>query len=100
MRADLSYLGAIALLAAAYASYMLAGVSGRLGEVRGMAPRHRYAYWGAGLLALSGTIRLVLDVAGAAPPVRLVLYDLPLAAGAVLALAVAVEYWGWLIHEG
>lgn len=100
MRADLSYLGAIALLAAAYTSCMLASVSGRLGEVRGMAPRHRYAYWGAGLLAWAGAVRLVVDVARAEPVIRLVLYDLPMAAGAVMVLAVAVKYWGWLIHEG
>lgn len=100
MRADLSYLGAVALLAAAYASYMLAGVSGRLGEVRGMPPRHRYAYWGAGLLAYAGAVRLIVDVARIEVVVRLLVYDLPLAVGAVMVLVVAVKYWGWLIHEG
>jgi len=89
----------VALLAAAYAAYMLAGVSARLGAVTGMAPRYRIAYGGAGLLAWSGVVRLLADLGRVHPAVGLVLYDLPLLMGAMAVLAVAVKYWGWLVHE-
>lgn len=98
LRGDLSYLGAVALLAAAYASYMLGGISARLGAVTGMPPRYRIAYWGAGLLAWSGVARLLLDLGRAGTMLRLVVYDLPLVVGSIAVLIVALVYWGWLVH--
>jgi len=53
----------------------------------------------AALLAWAAAIRLLFDLGGLGLGLRLALYDLPLALGGLLAVAVAWTYWGWLIHE-
>lgn len=99
MKADLSHLAAVALLAAAYVSYMVAGVSARLGAVTGMRPTYRLGYVGAGLIGLAGVSRLVLDFALTGATLRAVLYDVPLALGALMTALIAWIYWGWLVNE-
>lgn len=99
MKSDSSHLAAIALLAAAYVSYMVAGVSARLGAVTGMRPTYRLGYAGAALIALAGLSRLVLDFTQPSAALRAALHDVPLAAGAVMVIVTAWTYWGWLIHE-
>lgn len=99
MKADLSHLPAIALLAAAYVSFMVAGVSARLGAVTGMRATYRLGYVGAALIALAGLSRLVLDFRLPGTSLRAALYDVPLAVGALMMVVVAWIYWGWLVHE-
>ncbi|NPV07362.1 MAG: hypothetical protein HPY83_05275 [Anaerolineae bacterium] len=99
MKSDPSPLAAIALLAAAYVSYMVASVSARLGAVVGMRRTYRLGYVGAALIALAGLSRLALDFRQPNAALRTALHDVPLAAGALMVIVIAWTYWGWLIHE-
>jgi len=99
VRQELGYLGAFGIYAAAGVAIALARLSRRLGAVTGVRRVYRIAYGAALLLSVAGTSRLLLDFERLPSLARLSVYDLPLAVGAVLAAAVTVRYWGWLLHE-
>lgn len=99
MRADVGYLGALGVYAAAFVVLVLTFLSRRLGAVTGAGRLYRLGYAAASLLSLAGTGRLLLDFDGASSLARLIAYDVPLALGALVAVIVTVRYWGWLLHE-
>jgi hypothetical protein len=102
-------LGAMALLAIVYLSFLFGNLSRRLGVVTKMANRYRWFQVAGGLIALAATSQIVRGTAALAPdkamPVllepwfALVSFHIPLAAGVILDLVLVWYYWGWILKE-
>ena len=104
--------GSLGVLALAYLLIILGLLSGRLGAVLNMPPKHRWFYLGAGLVAVAWLAYVALVGLAADPRLAatldsataqtllLAFYHLPLAVGLTIGLVIAWRYWSWLLRQG
>jgi len=96
------FLSLLGLAAAGIVIYVLAVLSGRLGEVARMRPWYRLFYPGllGVLLAMIGRLLVIAGLVDRYDHVStLLIYYLPLVIGLGLSLFTVWYYWKWLIRE-
>lgn len=94
----LAFLGLIGPASVIVALMVIAQLSQRLGAVTKRPSIYRWYYVSVVLVALSVVERLVALIAPNAFSTAL-LYDVPFAAGLVIAVVIAWRYWSWLLSE-
>src|SRR5215468_4427134 len=94
----LAFLGLLGPISVIIALVVIAQLSQRLGAVTKRPPIYRWFYVSVALVMLSVLERLVALVIPNAFSSGL-LYDLPFAAGLVIAVVIAWRYWSWLLSE-
>ena len=102
MDAILSLLGLIGPASIIVALIVIALLSQRLGAVTKRAPLFRWFFVSAALVSI-GIIWRIFGLIIPNMPARdldaTFFYDIPLAAGLVIAVVVAWRYWSWLLSE-
>jgi hypothetical protein len=101
--------GSLGLLSLVLATWILAQLSKRLGEVTKMPPYYRGFYVSMACLSVAVMVHFlrmsVFLAEGLGPPMLhsdvfyLGTYYIPLAVGMTLDLAIAWRYWSWLLRE-
>jgi len=102
MDAILSLLGLVGPASLIVALIVIGLLSQRLGAVTKRAPLYRWFFVSAALLCIGIVWRLFGLIIPDMPTRDVdatVFYDIPLAVGLVIAVAVAWRYWSWLLSE-